>query len=221
MSEPGRAGAGWARRLVLGAALVAAGWLGLFLDSAAHLAVTGIGLPGWVDRLYLVPLAVAATLYAITGPAGSWRLPERDFTTRSRVVMILIWLGAAAAACGLIALVRGRGAVLDGVALMTTHLIAQELYFRGALIQLGMRLWPAAPADPAPVHGPALLVASLVFAAAQLQYSGFELAKPEIYQAVRAFFLGLLMGFCRFHFRSLWPSATFFAINNFLFALHG
>jgi membrane protease YdiL (CAAX protease family) len=221
MSEPERAGAGSVRRLAIGTALVAIGFAGLFLDSAAHLAVTGLGLPSWVDRLYLVPLAVAAALYAVTGPGGSWRLPEREFTTRSRVVMIVIWLGAAAATCGMVVLVNGRGAILDGIALMTTHLIAQELYFRGALIQVGMRLWPAAPSDRDPIYGPALLVASLVFAAAQLQYSGFELAKPVIYQALRAFFLGFLMAFSRVYFRSLWPSATFHAINNFLVGYRG
>jgi membrane protease YdiL (CAAX protease family) len=200
------------------AALAVLGFVGLILDTAAHLAVTGLGLPEWVDRLYLVPLAIAVTLYLVTGPAGSWRLPERDFaTTRGRVIMILIWIGATA----LVVVVAGRGNTLGAIGMMTTHLIAQELYFRGAVVQLGMKLWPAAASDRDPLYGPAVLVSALVFGAAQLQYNDFALTKPVIFQVLRAFVLGLFMAASRSYFRSLWPAATFHVINNFLGGYRG
>ncbi len=205
------------RRLLLAASVVAIGAGALVSDTACAQAVALLGLPSWVERLYLLPLALGLALYLVVGPAGTFRLPREDFTRRAKVVMLLIWAGAAALASAMFGAVYGRGALLDAAGLMVTHVIAQELLFRGALLGLAMRLWPAAAGEKDALHGEALLLSALVFGAAQLQYHGFALTKPALIQAARAAGIGLLIAVGRLKWRSLWPGATFHAINNFLF----
>jgi membrane protease YdiL (CAAX protease family) len=205
------------RRLLLAVAVVALGTGALVSDTACAHVVAVLALPSWVERLYLLPLALGLALYFAVGTDGTWRMPSKDFTRRAKVVMILIWIGAAALVSAFHVGVYGRGVLLDAVGLMVTHVVAQELLFRGALVGLAMRLWPAAPGEKDPLYGKALLLSAIVFGAAQLQYHGFELTKPALIQAARATVIGLLLATARLMWRSLWPGATFHAINNFLF----
>jgi membrane protease YdiL (CAAX protease family) len=135
-----------------------------------------------------------------------------------------IWLAAFGFVLGLHLLIhKGTSrteVVLFVVDLMVTHLVAQELLFRGALVALAGRVWPSGGMDFGDVSGMTVLFTSLVFGFAQLQYNPTLYASAPWWQAFRAFVLGLVMVALRGGMRSIWASAAFHVFNNVIGALH-
>jgi membrane protease YdiL (CAAX protease family) len=176
----------------------------------------------WVRTLHLVPLLFSAVLYVACGPGDSWK-PPREGVKRGWLA-IPIW----AAMFGLVFAIHwflrkdvSRTEVVIGVVdLMVTHLIAQELLFRGALVALANRLWPAdSPADLGDVSFGTLAATSIVFALAQLQYQSSLAAAAPWWQVLRALVLGGFMCGLRGSLRSLWASALFHGFNNLMVGL--
>jgi membrane protease YdiL (CAAX protease family) len=108
--------------------------------------------------------------------------------------------------------------VIGTVDFMITHIIAQELLFRGALVALAGRLWPPDAKKDGDASLVTLLVVSLVFGLAQLQYQESLLHSAPWWQVFRAFLVGLVMGVFRSSLRSVWASGCFHAFNNLIAA---
>jgi membrane protease YdiL (CAAX protease family) len=209
---------------VAAVALVVVGSGALVLDTASTALLQRLlaGRHVWLLDLHLPELVIALVLYLATGPAGTWRLPSRyDVSRRFSVGTPLVWLGVGIGSTALVMAVRGPGAWSKGVGLCVTHLLGQELLFRGAIYQLAERVWPARRDEPDGIAFWAVLASALLWGLAQLQYFGFAFSGPLAWQVVRALVFGLLMACARPYFRSLWPGAAFQAINNGLFVLRG
>jgi hypothetical protein len=201
--------------------VVAGGALVLDTASTALLRRLLAGRHGWLLDLHLPELVAGLALYFATGPAGTWRLPSKGMTPRQAWLVPVVWVGVWIVATGIVVAVAGRGAWSKAAGLVVTHVVGQELLFRGAVYQLAERVWPAKVDDPDGIAGWAVLFSGLLYGLAQLQYGGFAVTGPIVWMAVRAFLLGSIMAFARPYFRSLWPGATFHAISNGLYVLRG
>ena len=210
-------------RVLAAVALVVVAGAVLVLDTASTALLRRLlaGRHGWLLDLHLPELVAGVALYLATGPAGTWRLPARGMTPRQAWLVPVVWLGVWVVATGLVVAVAGRGAWSRATGLVVTHVLGQELLFRGAVYQLAERVWPAPVSDPDGMSGWAVLLSGLLYGLAQLQYGGFTVTGPIVWMAVRALVLGSIMAFARPYFRSLWPGTTFHAISNGLSVLRG
>jgi hypothetical protein len=210
-------------RIAAAAALIVVAGAVLVLDtgSTALLRRLLAGRHGWLLDLHLPELVAGVALYLATGAAGTWRLPSKGMTPRQAWLVPVVWLGVVVVAGGIAVVAAGWGVWSKAVGLLVTHILGQELLFRGAVYQLAARVWPPRIDDPDGLAGWAVLLSGLLWGLAQFQYGSFAVTGPIVWMAVRAFLLGSIMAFARPYFRSLWPGATFHAISNGLSVLRG
>ena len=207
---PAGTGSPPAIRSVFAALAVAS--LGL-LNAVDHLVARM--MPGsWVAEVRLPSLLTCLALCVASGAAATLR-PRAP--TRSALIAGAAWLTGAVLSFTLGArFTRFQGT--DLVAFLGTGLFAEELLFRGALLELGRRALPAWRAGPVSL---ASLCAAALFSLSHFQYRGFHATPVALAQVGITFPMGLVLGYLREESRSLWPPSCVHLVSNLISQVAG
>ena len=166
----------------------------------------------WVGQACIPSAILFCALYLVTRPAEPFGLPSKATQWKYVWLISIGWLLAWLYGSIVHAFLKGGWhAYTVGVAPLVGFLfigaLGEELFFRGALFEVGERLF-------GPNSLVTLLGSSVLFSLHHFQLHGYQLTEASLLQVAYTLPMGLVFGKLRLLTKSIWPGLLLHIVTN-------
>jgi membrane protease YdiL (CAAX protease family) len=188
---------------------------------ANRLAVRGLSSFGgdslWLGRTCIPSAIVLCAIYLFTRPALPFGRPSSSTHWKKVIYLSLGWLFVWLCGSILYAMAKGGWSPhVVGAASLVGFLIfgplAEEAFFRGALFEVGNRLFGERSSIT-------LVGSSILFSLHHFQLHGYQLNEGSLLQMAFTLPMGLVFGKVRILTKSIWPGYALHFVTNLIHAI--